>query len=255
MIRNDLGRRLFWPAAVAIIEAVYILAFVRPYGLLDHYATPGIDLGKLGGYSVEAGWGFLAAMGLLFAVYALAYRRSASPDAAPLGWIVGGGLLFAVTAAAVYPIGAGDVFDNIFYGHMAAHYGANPLLTAPDAYPNDPLYHHVAWYWWPIPYGPVWAGVDALLSRLTGGDLLAGLLAFKALNVGLYAACLGLIASLLRRMRPGYLAAGLVLFAWNPLVILEGMASVHNDLALMALLLAAVLLLARGTPTGGWPRS
>ena len=88
MIRSHLGRRLFWPAAVAIIEAVYILAFVRPYGLLDHYATPGMDLGKLGGYSVEAGWGFLAAMGLLFAVYALAYRRSGSHGAAPLGWIV-----------------------------------------------------------------------------------------------------------------------------------------------------------------------
>ena len=42
-----------------------------------------------------------------------------------------------------------------------------------------------------------------------------------------------------------------VLFAWNPLVILEGMASVHNDLALMALVLAAVLLLARGSAHWG----
>ena len=251
MNRSDLGRRLFWPAAIAGTEAVYVWSFLRPYGLLDHYATPSLDLGKLGGYSMEAGRGFLAAMALLFVFYAVAYRRSSSPGAAPLAWIVGGGLLFAVTAAAVYPIGAADVFDNIFYGRMAAHYGANPLLTAPNAYPKDPLYFHVAWYWWPIPYGPLWAGVDALLSKLTSGDLLAGLLAFKALNVALYLACAGLLAGLLRRLRPGYVAAGLLLFAWNPLVILEGMASVHNDLALMALVLAAVLLLARGNALWG----
>lgn len=238
--------RFFWPAVIVATETVYVLAFLRPFGLLDHYATPQLDLGKLGSYSVEAGWGFLLAMALLFLLYAVAFHRAARAGQAPLGWILGGGLLFAVTAAAVYPVGALDVFDNIFYGRMAAFHGANPLLTAPDAFATDPLYPYAAWTWWPIPYGPIWAAVDALLSRLSNGELLPGLVAFKALNLGLYAACTGLIAAILGRTRPGYVAAGTLLFAWNPLVVLEGLASVHNDLGLMVLVLLAFYLHQRG---------
>lgn len=238
--------RFFWPAVIVVTETVYVLAFLRPFGLLDHYATSQLDLGKLGSYSVEAGWGFLLAMALLFLLYAVAFHRAARAGQAPLGWILGGGLLFAVTAAAVYPVGALDVFDNIFYGRMAAFYGANPLLTAPDAFATDPLYPYAAWTWWPIPYGPIWAAVDALLSRLSNGELLPGLVAFKALNLGLYAACTGLIAAILARTRPGYVAAGTLLFAWNPLVLLEGLASVHNDLGLMVLVLLAFYFHQRG---------
>jgi hypothetical protein len=238
--------RPFWPAVILTTETVYVLAFLRPYGLLDHYASPQMDLGRLSGYSVEAGWGFLLAMGLLFLLYAAAFRRAGTADQAPLRWIVGGGLLFALTAAAVYPVGALDVFDNLFYGRMAAFYGANPLLAAPDAFPSDLLYPYAAWTWWPIPYGPIWAAVDALLSRISNGELLPGLIAFKALNLGVYAACTGLIAVILARTRPGYVAAGTLLFAWNPLVLLEGLASVHNDLGLMVLVLLAFHLHQRG---------
>ncbi len=245
-----LSRALAWPALVAAAEAVYLLAFVRPYGLLDHFAKPGMDLGKLAGYSEEGGFGFLAAMGALFVIYAVAYRLAASGHGSAT-WILGGGLLLALTAAAVYPIGADDVFDNLYYGRMMAHFGANPLLTAPQTVPGDPLFAYVAWYWWPIPYGPVWAAVDGAVSRLTDGDLLAGLLAFKAMAVALYAACSLLIWDLLGRLRPRFRDAGTLLFAWSPLVILEGMANAHNDLALMALALGAVALLARGRSLWG----
>lgn len=243
--------RCFWPAAILATETVYLLAFVRPFGLLDHYATPQMDLGKLGNYSEEAGWGFLLAMALLFLTYAAAFRRAGGNGQAPFGWIVGGGLLFAATTAAVYPVGALDVFDNIFYGRMAAFHGANPLLTAPDAFASDPLYPYAAWTWWPIPYGPIWAAVDAVLSRLSNGELLPGLVAFKALNLGLYAACTGLIIAILRRAAPGYAAAGAVLFAWSPLVLLEGLASAHNDLGLMVLVLLAFHLHQRGRSLWG----
>ena len=251
---KDLWRnpRLFWPAVILATETVYVLAFLRPYGLLDHYATPQLDLGKLGSYSEESGWGFLLAMALLFVLYAVAFRRAARAGQAPLAWIVGGGLLFAVTAAAVYPVGALDVFDNIFYGRMAVFHGANPLLTAPDAFPTDPLYPYAGWTWWPIPYGPIWAAVDALLSRVSNGELLPGLVAFKALNLGLYAACTALIAAILVRTRPGYVAAGVILFAWNPLVLLEGLTSVHNDLGLMVLVLLAFYLHQRGRSLWGF---
>jgi hypothetical protein len=242
---------LFWPAIILATEAVYVQAFVRPYGLLDYYVAPRLDLGRLGSFSEASGWGFVLAMALLFLLYAAAFRRASGAGQAPLAWIVAGGLLFAVTAAAVYPVGALDVFDNIFYGRMAAFHGANPLLTAPDAFPTDPLYPYVAWTWWPIPYGPIWAAVDALLSRISNGELLTGLIAFKALNIGLYATCTGLIAAILGRMRPGYAAAGVILFAWNPLVLLEGLASVHNDLGLMALVLLAFYLHQRGRSLWG----
>ena len=55
--------RCFWPAMIFATEAVYLLAFLRPYGLLDHYATPQMDLGKLGGYSDGGRLGLLAGHG------------------------------------------------------------------------------------------------------------------------------------------------------------------------------------------------
>lgn len=241
----------FWAGSIVAMEATYLLAFLRPFSLLEHYQTPGLDLGKLGQYSVEGALSYTLAMGVLFLIYALAFRRAVQGRVPHLAWIVAGGLLFAATAGAVYPIGALDVFDNIFYGRMAAFLGGNPLISAPDAFSGDELYRYVAWTWWPIPYGPIWAAVDALLSRLTGGELLAGLVAFKVLGVAMYAACMLLIAALLRRLWPGYVTAGTLLFAWSPVVILEGMANAHNDLTFMVLVLAALLLHLRGRSLWG----
>jgi len=201
-----------------------------------------MDLGKLANHSVPGAIGYALVILALFGLYACAFRRCLAVADISFSWILGAGLLFAFTAVWVHPIGALDIFDNIFYGRMMVVYNANPLLMPPAALPDDPLYPYVAWYWWPVPYGPLWALADGLVVAISGGGLLPSLLAFKFLNLGLYLVCTLLIAAILRRQWPAYTLAGTLSFAWNPLLILEGMANAHNDLALLAFLLLALYL-------------
>jgi hypothetical protein len=53
----------------------------------------------------------------------------------------------------------------------------------------------------------------------------------------------------LRRLRPEWAARGVLLFAWNPLILFETAGNGHNDMVMIAWMLAAMYLLARG---GRW---
>jgi hypothetical protein len=62
---------------------------------------------------------------------------------------------------------------------------------------------------------------------------------------------LGLIWAVLRRWRRGDVAAGLVVYGWNPLVIFEFGANGHNDGVMIAFLLLAMYFLARDAGVRG----
>ncbi len=59
------------------------------------------------------------------------------------------------------------------------------------------------------------------------------------------------IQSILRRVAPAYVEAGLALWLWNPLVLNEGVINGHNDLVLWAVTLAGIWLLVRGRALPG----
>ena len=236
------------------VELVYAGTMLVPFYLPRHYATPLLDLGKLTAYSVSAGLTFAAATAVLFAAYYAAYRvvhgaGGAGGGIRPHGGVPRGGLvivlfglLFSATLALVYPYGAADIFDYTLYGRIVARYGANPFLRAPAEFAGDPFLPYVAWPHLPFTYGPLWAALSAGLSYVGGESLLANLLLYKGLAIAFYLASLLLIHSILRRLAPRYAPAGLLLFAWNPLVVTETAANGHNDVVMMALVLLAIRL-------------
>jgi hypothetical protein len=163
--------------------------------------------------------------------------------------VAGGGLLFSATLIFMYPIGAADLFDQIFRARELAVYGQNPFLVPPSnlRFAHDPFRAFVgSWADTTSPYGPVWETLAALTAKLAGDDLWRNLIAFKALVIAAYAAAAGLIYAALRRVRPGWAARGLLLFAWNPLVLWETAGNGHNDMVMVAFMLLALYLLARG---------
>lgn len=237
-----------------VIEAAIWWGFVQPYQLRTYYKalTPyPLDLAKISGSTLDSANTWALTWIVLFAAVYLAYRRApARPSRAYWGVLGLFALLFCGTLLFMFPVGAADLFDQIFRGRILGHYGANPFFATPNDFPDDPLRAWVGnWANTGSPYGPAWELPAAAMSRLAGDDLWTNLLAFKGLVIGAYVVAALCLWGTLRRLRPDWAARGLLLFAWNPLILFETAGNGHNDMVMIAWLLAALYLLARG---GRW---
>lgn len=233
-----------------ISSAAYFLGFVKPYLLSQYYARPLLDLGKINGYTASAANEWALTWIVLFACYYLAFRicppaagTTASFRRIALLIICGWAALFAVTLVFMYPVGAADIFDQIFRARLTTHYGLNPFITLPAALPNDPLQQYVAWRGDASPYGPVWEILAGGTSLLAGDSLWGNLLLFKALVTAAFGVSIALTYAILRATKPDWALRGTLFLAWNPLVLFEVAGNGHNDAVVIMFLLAAIYLL------------
>jgi hypothetical protein len=237
------------------LQALFAGALLAQFPLAAHFDSPLLDLGKLTGYRRPAGYLFLAGTALQFGLYYVAFRivRGAGPvHNRSIALIVAAfALSFSATLAFVYPYGAADIFDYVFYGRIIAHYGANPFFVAPADFGGDPFLPFVAWRYLPFTYGPAWAFASGLLSSLGGDSLLANLLIYKGAVIVALGACLGLIYGIARRIKPEHATAALVMFAWNPLVLTETAANGHNDVVMALFILLAIRMAMIGEARSG----
>ncbi len=125
-----------------------------------------------------------------------------------------------------------DALSYIGYGAIANELGSPYAFLATDAFGTSVGLGLQA-YGWPapfiaLPYGPAWGLVMAALVRLVPAPD-AALLVIKLIG---FASAVGIGALLwwsLGRVRPRDQLVGTVLFAWNPVVIVELAAEGHND--------------------------
>lgn len=236
----------------AVSAAVYYLAFARRFPLAEHYQQLN-DLGSLGGRDAEAAAKYLGPIVLLFVLYVVAWRLARRLR----GWrslaaVYAGALAFGGTVLFQYPVTAIDMLAYLVDGRLWARHGANPMVVAPIAFPDDP-YNHLAGQYvhTPAPYGPVWIVLSGLPSLLFGDDLYASLLALKSIAFLAYLGCTVAISSIVARTRPESVVADSLFFAWNPLVVLDGVANAHNDGAMMLPALVGLGLALRGRELPG----
>ncbi len=227
--------------------AIYFLAFVRPYGLLQWWHVPHTDIGKLTGHDPRSAAAYLLAMFTLFALYWLATRR-ALEHKSRLDWaiVLGGALAMSAVLLFLYPVDAVDIFDNIIRGRITAFYGGNPFYMTPRAVPYDPFYAYTGWYDATSAYGPGWEALAAVMARLAGSGVIANVIVFKLSSILGYAGTVGVIALMLRRLAPERALYGVVLFAWNPLVLYVSAGNGHNDAVMVFFIVLGFYLLARG---------
>jgi hypothetical protein len=143
--------------------------------------------------------------------------------------------------------------DPIAYGasgRLLAIYHANPYFVPPAAYPHDALLAADEWSTSTQAYGPVWTLLSALLNPLVAGDPVRSVMVYRVVALFAHSANLVLIATA-RQSVPSLRAAwherGLLLYAWNPLVIIE-VAAGHNDVLLLTFVLLGMILSQRGRP-------
>jgi hypothetical protein len=139
-----------------------------------------------------------------------------------------------------------DVYSYTIYGRMLSVHGANPYVSVPASFPDDPVSTYVSpdWNQTPSLYGPAFVVLAGGLTRAASPA--AAILAFKVLAVLASIATMMLVAAAARRARPERAAFAAAMIGWNPVVVLHGAAGGHSD-ALVALgVAAAVLLILRG---------
>jgi len=205
------------------------------------------DFGRMNGYVPSAMHEYILSLAVPFLAYLLAYRilKQVTGTRRWLAIILGFSALFAATLVIMYPIGATDIFDYVFYSRILVHYGQNPLAVPPINFRSDPFFYNVVWYKTPSPYGPLWLLLTVPGSWLAGDDLAMNLLMMNALPAIFFLASAGVIALILKQSDPAHLLAGTLLFAWNPLVLFESAGNGHNGIIMMFFVLLAIYLLVR----------
>jgi len=205
-------------------------------------------------YSFPGGWLFLVGtLALLCGGFLFALRMAARVDsrvATPAA--IGVAAALAALYVGIYPSSSQDVFHNIASARTLLVYGENPLVTPPAAHPEDPLVEQVrAWRDVSSFYGPLFYAASVIPSKLAGDDILRNLIAFKAVNALALLALALLVGEAAEVLAPGHRTQAIVMTGWNPLLLYENVANGHNDVLMVLVVVAGLLLAVRGKIFGG----
>jgi Glycosyltransferase family 87 len=206
-----------------------VQAGIGRIGLAGWFGNIGINLGS---------GGLIAVMVVMFAAYVVTVGT-----ASRLSGVLVLGVIAALHALMLLapPLVSTDVFSYQFYGRIGELYGANPYLAGPHALALDPMYAYIGSKWISAPtvYGPLFTGLSYLLAPLS---IPANVFAYKAMAAVSSLAVVALVwnAARLRGVEP---VKAVALVGLNPLIVVYGVGGGHNDLLMLAPLMAGVVLL------------
>ncbi len=176
---------------------------------------------------------YLALNGALFAGGALRPRRVLAASA----------ILATALALFAPPVLSPDVYAYLGYARLAVVHHLDPYVATQETLVRlgDPTAPFLKW---PIssPYGPLWTVVTMIPTALLARAPLA--VQVGALRLVVVGALLALSAGgrrLAERLSPGSGPATLAALALNPLFIIEAAMNGHNDVAMMACLVWALV--------------
>lgn len=198
---------------------------------------------------------FLLIFLLLFAVYfVVLYLVRRGGVALRLRTLLLAVVLFSLPLLVAPRFLSSDVYGNIVFGRMMVVYDVDPAVTPPTVVPNeDPFKHHLSSYWINKTqvYGPTWALTERLVSFFVEHTIGAAwyVLVYRLLGLGLHLLSCLLIWRLLGEWKPEQQSWGTLLFAWNPLLLIESIGNAHNDALMLALILRGLFYVRRGR----WP--
>jgi hypothetical protein len=163
-------------------------------------------------------------------------------------WLVGGFAVGFNLLIWLYmpPVLSRDIFYYIFSGRAWALYGANPYDASALNLTRDVTWPYLLLIWqrMPTPYGPVFVWFSTALAAVGRQSLLASFWLFKGMMMLSNIACLLVLGALARRWRPERVLPIMLLYGWNPLILLEVSGNAHNDAMMVCLALLGVWLMA-----------
>lgn len=154
-------------------------------------------------------------------------------------WAIAGIVAVHVVFLLAPPLLSGDVFAYIQYARVGTVHGLNPYADSPMRIAGDLAFRFSSEHRITSPYGPLWTLVsDAAVPF----GVQVGLWALKALAALSSLAIVALVWRGVRLMGRDPVGAAL-LVGLNPLVVLYAVGGAHNDLLMMLLAVAGIVLL------------
>jgi hypothetical protein len=144
-----------------------------------------------------------------------------------------------------------DLLLSSFYGRMVALYHVNPYVVLPSALAPD-FFQRVVGVHQTAAYGPVWMDISMLATLFAQNNLANELLVFRLLGLLVHVLNCILLWVILGHLKPERRFAGVFFYAWNPLVLLLGVAQVHLELVLVLYLLLAVFFFLNRSAQLAW---
>ena len=136
-----------------------------------------------------------------------------------------------------------DVFSYSYYGRIVSRYGANPYVQTPLNFPHDPLWRFTwpDWRGTPSVYGPVFVWLAAATTGVFH-SIPGAIFGFKLAAVGAMLGTLGIVRSLVERIRPKRTAYALAMIGLNPIMVFHTAGGGHVDILVMLSVAAAIWL-------------
>jgi hypothetical protein len=147
------------------------------------------------------------------------------------------GISFIVLLFAYPAILSFDIFNYIATAKVTFFYHENPYIIMPIEFLHDPLLLFMHAGNKTALYGPFWIGLTSLPFGLGFGSFLLTLLQFKLFVALWYFGTLIVLKKLSKDI------ITVLLFALNPLVLIETMISGHNDMVMVCLFLLSFLFI------------
>jgi len=136
-----------------------------------------------------------------------------------------------------------DLFNYIFDAKILTFYHQNPYFHMPLDFTNDPMLHFMRWTHRFYPYGPSWLILTVPISFIGANIFLPTFFMFKIM-IGLsFIGSAYIIYKISENLFPKEKVFNAIFFAFNPLVIIEGLISSHNDFPMIFFALLSIYLI------------
>jgi len=150
------------------------------------------------------------------------------------------GLIFVYTPSML----SRDIFVYAGYGRVIVAHHANPYFTTLSTFPQDPITVYDDWASATSAYGPAWLVISAAGAFLLGTSPAGYVIGFRLFDLAAHLLNTWLVATILKKrgQSPRTITLGTLLYAWNPLMLLESGLGGHNDILMITLVLLGILL-------------
>lgn len=126
-----------------------------------------------------------------------------------------------------------DLFNYMFDARIVTMHGENPYQHKALDYLDDPWITFMRWTHRTYPYGPAWLFLTVPLSFLGFKFFLPTFFLFKGFMAASFIGTVYFISKIAEKIAPEKKLFLTILFALNPLVIIESLVSAHNDIVMM----------------------
>ena len=159
---------------------------------------------------------YLVLIALLLLFYFYIIKHYKKYNSVRLAFVIAAILLIS------YPFLSHDFFNYMFDAKILTFYHQNPYTHKALDFPNDSWIRFMHWTHRTYPYGPLFLVITLIPSFLSFGKFIMAFGLFKVLFSGVYILSVYYLNKLNKKWA--------VMFAVHPLVIVEGLLNLHNDL-------------------------